>query len=89
MEVPPRSAFAHDQKALSLQLVAMRDYAEKRSWAVAVEVQRRGVRASPSGKKLIETARRREIDLVLVWRLDRWGRLLVGLVNTLPRRGWR
>jgi DNA invertase Pin-like site-specific DNA recombinase len=34
-------------------------------------------------EKLIETARRREIDLVLVWRLDRWGRSLVDLVNTL------
>jgi putative DNA-invertase from lambdoid prophage Rac len=34
-------------------------------------------------EKLIETARRREIDSVLVWRLDRWGRSLVDLVNTL------
>ena len=29
----------HDQKTLPLQLVAMRDYAEKRGWAVAVKVQ--------------------------------------------------
>ena len=29
----------HDQKTLPLQLSAMRDYAKKRSWAVAVEVQ--------------------------------------------------
>ena len=29
----------HDQKTLPLQLSAMRDYAEKRGWAVAVEVQ--------------------------------------------------
>jgi DNA invertase Pin-like site-specific DNA recombinase len=28
-------------------------------------------------EKLIETARRREIDSVIVWRLDRWGRSLV------------
>jgi putative DNA-invertase from lambdoid prophage Rac len=28
-------------------------------------------------------ARRREIDVVLVWRLDRWGRSLVDLVVTL------
>jgi DNA invertase Pin-like site-specific DNA recombinase len=34
-------------------------------------------------QKLMETARRREIDSVLVWRLDRWGRCLVDLVNTL------
>ena len=25
-------------------------------------------------EKLLEAARRREIDVVLVWRLDRWGR---------------
>ena len=29
----------HDQKTLPLQLLAMWDYAEKRSWAVSVEVQ--------------------------------------------------
>ena len=34
-------------------------------------------------RKLIETARQREIDSVLVWRLDRWGRSLVDLVSTL------
>ena len=48
------------------------DYAEKRGWAVAVEVQDVG-----------EASRRRELDCVLVWRLDRWGRSLVDLVNTL------
>jgi DNA invertase Pin-like site-specific DNA recombinase len=33
--------------------------------------------------KLLEAARRREIDVVLVWRLDRWGRSLADLVATL------
>jgi putative DNA-invertase from lambdoid prophage Rac len=32
---------------------------------------------------LIAAARRREIDVVLVWRLDRWGRSLADLVSTL------
>jgi putative DNA-invertase from lambdoid prophage Rac len=32
---------------------------------------------------LLEAARRRDIDLVVVWRLDRWGRSLVDLMNTL------
>ena len=74
----------HDQKTLPLQLLAMRDYAKKRSWAVAVEVQDVGSGATtrPQRETLIEAARRREIDLVLVWRLDRWGRSLVDLVNT-------
>jgi putative DNA-invertase from lambdoid prophage Rac len=34
-------------------------------------------------EKLIEAARRREIDVVLVWRLDRWGRSVTDLPATL------
>ena len=75
----------HDQKTLPMQLFAMRGYAKKRGWTVAVEVQDVGSGATtrPQREKLIEAARRREIDLVLVWRLDRWGRSLLDLVNTL------
>ena len=81
----PGRVSTHDQKTLPLQLVAMRDYAEKRGWAVAVEVQDVGSGATirPQRETLIEAARRREIDCVLVWRLDRWERSLVDLVNTL------
>jgi DNA invertase Pin-like site-specific DNA recombinase len=34
-------------------------------------------------EKLIDAARRREIDVVLVWRLDRWGRSVTDLLATL------
>ncbi len=34
-------------------------------------------------EKLLEAARRREIDLVLVWRLDGWGRSVTDLLATL------
>ena len=61
----------------------MRDYAKKRSWAVAVKDVGSGATTRPQREKLIKAARRREIDLVLVWRLDRWGRSLVDLVNAL------
>ena len=33
-------------------------------------------------EQLLAAARRREIDVVLVWRLDRWGRSLIDLVVT-------
>jgi putative DNA-invertase from lambdoid prophage Rac len=68
-----------------MQLSAMREYAKRRNWAVAVEVKDVGSGATirPDRTKLIDAARRREIDLVLVWRLDRWGRSLVDLVTTL------
>ena len=42
-----------------------------------------GATARPQRDKLIEAAWRREVDLVLVQPLDRWGRSLVDLVNTL------
>jgi DNA invertase Pin-like site-specific DNA recombinase len=34
-------------------------------------------------EKLLEAARRREIDVVLVWRLDRWDRSVTDLLATL------
>ena len=34
-------------------------------------------------EQLIAAARRREIDVVLVWRLDRWGRSVADLLATL------
>ena len=30
----------------------------------------------PQREELLQAARRREVDLVVVWRLDRWGRSL-------------
>src|SRR6266852_1169278 len=76
----------HDQQqTLPMQLSAMRSYAKKRGWTVTVEDKEVGSGATtrPLREKLIETARRREIDSVIVWQLDRWGRSLVDLVNTL------
>ena len=34
-------------------------------------------------QRLTDSARRRDIDVVLVWRLDRWGRSVADLVSTL------
>ena len=75
----------HDQQTLPLQLSAMREHAEHRGWAVVMTVEDvgSGVRERPKREDLIRAARRRELDLILVWRLDRWGRSLVDLVTTL------
>jgi DNA invertase Pin-like site-specific DNA recombinase len=75
----------HDQQTLPMQLAAMRDYAQKRGWPIAAEIRDIGSGAALRQKRqqLLAVARRREIDLVVVWRLDRWGRSLVDLVNTL------
>jgi DNA invertase Pin-like site-specific DNA recombinase len=75
----------HDQQTLSLQRRAMRDYAARRGWIVAIEVKEIGSGASVRElrQKLLDAARRRDIDVVLVWRLDRWGRSMADLVTTL------
>src|SRR5271155_1215503 len=75
----------HDQQTLPLQMRAMREYAAKRGWAIAVQIKEVGSGAVERElrEKLMAAARRREVDVVLVWRLDRWGRSLADLVVTL------
>ncbi len=79
----------HDQQTLPMQLSTMREYAKTRGWTIAVEVKDVGSGATtrPDREKLLDSARRRDIDLVLVWRLDRWGRSVVDLVTTLQELG--
>jgi DNA invertase Pin-like site-specific DNA recombinase len=63
----------------------MTDYASRRGWMIVAQIEEIGSGASlrPRREELLRAARRREIDAVLVWRLDRWGRSLVDLITTL------
>jgi hypothetical protein len=63
---------------------ALRDSAAGLEDRVAGERNRfRCFRARERREALLEAARRREIDVVLVWRLDRWGRSVTDLLATL------
>src|SRR5690242_738277 len=75
----------NDQQTLSMQSRAMREYAARRGWTTAVNVREVGSGAAKrdAREKLLEAARRRETDVVLVWRLDRWGRSVTDLLATL------
>jgi putative DNA-invertase from lambdoid prophage Rac len=75
----------HDQQTLGLQLQAMRSYARDRGWTLVQQVEDvgSGAKERPRRETLMKAARRREVDVVLVWRLDRWGRSLADLVVTL------
>src|SRR5205823_13921607 len=66
----------NDQQTLPMQSRALREYAARRGWTIAVQIREVGSGAvkREAREKLLEAARRREIDVVLVWRLDRWGR---------------
>jgi len=75
----------NDQQTLPMQNKAMREYAARRDWTVAIQVKEVGSGAAQRKmrEQLIDAARRREIDVVLVWRLDRWGRSVADLLATL------
>jgi putative DNA-invertase from lambdoid prophage Rac len=75
----------NDQQTLPMQSRAMREYAARRGWTISAQVREVGSGAAKreAREKLLEAARRREIDVVLVWRLDRWGRSVTDLLATL------
>jgi DNA invertase Pin-like site-specific DNA recombinase len=74
-----------DQQTIPQQIRAMKRHAKQRGWIVTHQVEDVGSGATtrPKREELINLARRREIDVILVWRLDRWGRSLRDLVTTL------
>src|SRR5579883_2728163 len=75
----------NDQQTLPMQSRAMREYAARRGWTIALQVREvnSGAAWREAREKLLEAARRRQIDVVLVWRLDRWGRSVTDLLATL------
>lgn len=75
----------HDQHTLPMQIEAMKKYAKARSWKITLQVEDigSGVKERIQRERLLIAARKREIDAVLVWKLDRWGRSLPDLVMTL------
>lgn len=75
----------HDQHTLVMQIEAMRKYAHAREWQIEVEFTEvgSGAKDRPKRAELIDQARRRQIDVIIVWKLDRWGRSVTDLLHTL------
>src|SRR3954451_18464507 len=69
----------HDQQTLGPQIGAMTAYVEGRGWDLVKQVKDVGFGAKErAGREaLLKAARRREFDVVVVWRLDRWSRPLL------------
>lgn len=74
-----------EQQTLPMQLDALRKYAKSRKWKVVIEVQEigSGIKERKKREDLMHAARQRSLDAILVWKLDRWGRSLHDLVDTL------
>jgi DNA invertase Pin-like site-specific DNA recombinase len=72
----------HGQQTLPLQIRSMPEYAAKRGREIAVQIKEVGSGAVKQElrEKLLDAARRRETDVVLVRWLDRWGSSLADLL---------
>ncbi len=72
---------------VELQLGPLREYASARGWIVHREYVDRGISGAkaqrPALDDLLQAARRRELDVILVWKLDRFARSLRHLILTL------
>jgi DNA invertase Pin-like site-specific DNA recombinase len=71
-----------------MQLREVREYCERRGLVVTEDYVDRisGSKESrPHLNRLMADAQRRRFDIVVVWKLDRWGRSLKHLVNSLAQ----
>jgi putative DNA-invertase from lambdoid prophage Rac len=70
-----------------MQLRELRDYTAGRGWQVFaeyVDTGWSGARASrPQLDRLLQDARARRFDAVLVWKLDRWDRSVADCVRSV------
>jgi len=70
-----------------VQLTDLRSYVQARGWTVVSEYVDKGQSGAkdrrPELDRLMRDARKRKIDLILCWRLDRLGRSLKHLILTL------
>jgi putative DNA-invertase from lambdoid prophage Rac len=75
----------HDQQTLGMQVDTMQSYLRDRGWKVTRRAEDigSGVKERGGREALLKAARRREIDVIIVWRLDRWGRSVADLMTTL------
>jgi DNA invertase Pin-like site-specific DNA recombinase len=82
-----RVSTANNGQDPTLQTRELREYCERRGWSITSEYVDVGVSGSkekrPELNKLVIDAHRRRFDVVLVWKLDRFGRSLRHLVNSL------
>src|ERR1700677_300357 len=77
----------HNGQDPEMQTRELRDYCARRGWTIEdeyVDVGVSGAKESrPELNRLMADAKRRKLDLILVWKLDRFGRSLRHLVNAL------
>jgi DNA invertase Pin-like site-specific DNA recombinase len=75
-----------DQKC-EMRLAELREYVSRRAWELAgeyVDTGWSGTKASrPELDRLMQDAGKRVVDVILCWKLDRFGRSLLHCMNAL------
>jgi putative DNA-invertase from lambdoid prophage Rac len=74
-----------EESTLPLQNEALRAYVAERGWTAVCAIDDIGSEAEehPQRAALMKMAHGRALDVVVVWRLDRWGCSMADLVETL------
>jgi putative DNA-invertase from lambdoid prophage Rac len=74
-----------DQHTIPEQVRQLVELASRRGWRIVRTVREVASGASKRAKRdeLLAAAHRRELDAILVWKLDRWGRSVADLVATM------
>jgi DNA invertase Pin-like site-specific DNA recombinase len=82
-----RVSTLHGQQDPEMQLSELREYVARRGFSIHEEYVDQGVSGSkesrPALNRLMSEAQRCRFDAVLVWKIDRFGRSLKHLVNSL------
>jgi len=75
----------HDQKTLPVQIELCSKYAKARGWTITHKIKEIGSGAiqRPQRTGLLKLCRKRQVDIVIVWKLDRWGRSVSDIVSSL------
>ena len=76
-----------DKQDPEMQLRELREYARIRGWEIAGVYEDKGYTGTNSNRpmlrQVLQDAKQRRFDIVLVWKLDRWGRSLREIVLML------
>jgi DNA invertase Pin-like site-specific DNA recombinase len=71
----------------SQQLRDLREYATARRWEIQGEYVDHAVSGTkesrPAMNRLMEAARRRAVDVIVCWKIDRWGRSMPAFVSSV------
>ena len=80
-----------DKQAVDMQLSELRDFVKRSNWKIYKEYIDQGYTGAntkrPAFTDMMNLARKRKFDILLVWKLDRLSRSLKDLINTMDELG--